>query len=122
MMYCKAKLFHDHEIADRILTTENPANHKRLGREVRGFVESDWIAKREHYVYIGCFAKFQQNPSAKTYLLSTGNSELVEASPTDKIWGIGLGKEDPRIHDRNNWKGLNLLGKVLMRVRAKFNN
>ena len=122
MMYSKAKLFNDDKKANQILATSIPAEHKILGREVQGYVEQEWVARREHYVYMACLAKFTQNPNAAAYLRSTGNCELVEASPYDKIWGIGIGEGDIRILDRKNWRGQNLLGKVLMRVRDELIN
>jgi ribA/ribD-fused uncharacterized protein len=117
MMYCKAKLFKEEEVARKIMQTDSPRVHKSLGRQVRAFREDVWNAKREMYVCKGCFAKFSQNPAMKDFLLATGDTELVEASPYDKIWGVGLAATDPRIYDKANWQGLNLLGECLMQVR-----
>jgi ribA/ribD-fused uncharacterized protein len=118
MMYCKAKLFNDHETAEKILRAKTPKEHKALGRQVRNFDESLWNEKCEGYVRIGCLEKFRQNPSLAKVLLDTGSSELVEASPYDKIWGVGLAANDPRIHDKAQWRGQNRLGKVLTQVRG----
>lgn len=120
MMFCKAKLFGDEECAQKILLAKNPREHKALGRIVRGFVDSLWEEKCEHFVYVGSLAKFRQNPLLCDFLLKTGNTELVEASPYDRIWGVGLSANDPRIHDKNAWLGKNRLGKVQMRVRAEL--
>jgi hypothetical protein len=120
MMYCKAKLFNDEECAANILHAKDPSEHKALGRQVKGFINSDWEKRREHYVRIGCHAKFSQNPKMLKFLLDTGDTELVEASPYDRIWGVGLSANNPLIHDKANWRGLNLLGKVLMLVRAEL--
>lgn len=120
MMFCKAKLFGDEECAQKILLEREPREQKALGRTVRGFDEKIWDEKREHYVYVGSLAKFQQNPLLGDYILATGDTELVEASPYDCIWGVGLSANDPRIHNKKNWRGPNRLGKVQMRVRAKL--
>lgn len=115
-MYCKACLFEDHEMAERILATPNPRDVKALGRKVRGFIQSVWEEKREPYVLYGLLEKFRQNPSKKAFLLSTIGRLLVEASPYDRIWGIGYGENDPRITNQEKW-GANLLGKLLMSAR-----
>jgi ribA/ribD-fused uncharacterized protein len=117
MMYCKAKLFGDEEAAAKILLAKTPREHKALGRSVRCFDEQTWKAKCQAYVFIGCLAKFQQNPHLADALLKTGDTELVEASPYDRIWGVGLAENNPLIHCKSNWRGQNLLGIVLMKVR-----
>ncbi len=117
MMFCKAKLFNDDVSAAAIMLTNDPKECKRLGRLVANYNDEAWCASREFYVYIGCVRKFQQNPSAAAYLISTHPRELVEASPYDRLWGVGLAADDPRILDKEKWRGQNLLGKVLMQVR-----
>ncbi|MFL5348432.1 MAG: NADAR family protein [Hyalangium sp.] len=117
MMHGKAVLFGDLEVAERILASAAPKTHKALGRKVRGFEEGLWNRERERIVYEGNHAKFTQNPELLEALLATVGTELVEASPLDRIWGVGLGEEDPRIQNPANWRGLNLLGKVLTRLR-----
>ena len=117
MMYGKARLFGDGETAARILAARTPKEHKALGREVRGFEGAVWERKRERIVYEGSQAKFTQNAELLTALLATAGTELVEASPMDRIWGVGLSAEDPRIQDPATWRGQNLLGKVLTRLR-----
>lgn len=120
MMYCKAKLFGDEEIAFRIINATTPREQKALGRQVRGFDEAKWDEKRELYVQKGCQAKFSQNPEMLKFLLETVGTELVEASPYDRIWGVGLAANNPLIYDKSKWLGLNLLGKCLMEVRARL--
>lgn len=117
MMYCKAMLFGDTETADAIMATDDPYEQKRLGRSVKNFDDDVWKLVGEKYVYIGNLNKFKQNKEMKNYLLSTNNTEIVEASGTDRIWGIGLSLNDPNLRDRSKWKGTNKLGKILMRVR-----
>lgn len=117
MMYCKAKLFGDEEMAKQILLETDPEKNKKQGRSVQGFVEEVWNEKARHYVYVGCREKFTQNPVLLQALLSTEGTELVEASPFDKIWGVGLRDSDPRILDRAQWQGTNWLGEVLTRLR-----
>ncbi len=117
MMYCKARLFDDMATAGRIMAATHPSDHKRLGREVRPFDNAVWMEKCEGYVRVGCREKFWQNPSMARALLATEGTELVEASRYDRIWGVGLGKDDPRILDRRQWRGANRLGNVLMDVR-----
>src|SRR5262249_12551652 len=117
MMYCKAVLFDDTETAAQILAAETPKEQKALGRVVKGFDEARWLLFREGVVYTGSYAKFTQNPELCDALLATRGTTLVEASPYDKVWGIGLGEDDPRARDRSQWQGLNLLGETLTRVR-----
>ena len=120
MMAEKARLFDDNDALDRILSSQNPGSAKAAGREVRGFDEGEWIDRRGDIVVAGNLAKFQQNPSLLDYLLKTGERILVEASPVDKIWGIGLTADDPAAENPNLWNGLNLLGFALMKVRKQL--
>jgi ribA/ribD-fused uncharacterized protein len=117
MMYAKAMLFGDRETAARILAAETPREHKDLGREVRGFDEAAWTLFREGIVFAGNFARFSQNADQRELLFSTRGTTLVEASPYDRVWGIGLAADDPRAQNRSEWLGLNLLGAALTRVR-----
>ncbi|WP_434390149.1 NADAR family protein [Melittangium boletus] len=117
MMYGKAMLFGDEESAARILQARTPKEHKALGRAVRGFEGSLWERERERIVYEGNHAKFTQNVALLEALRATAGTRLVEASPLDRIWGVGLAEEDPRIQDPARWRGLNLLGEVLTRLR-----
>jgi len=118
MMAEKARLFGDDATRAKILATDDPGWAKKLGREVRGFDEARWTADRFELVTRGNLAKFGQDDALKAYLLSTGESILVEASPTDTIWGIGLAAADPAASEPGQWRGLNLLGFALMSARA----
>ena len=117
MMYGKATLFGDGETAGKILQAVSPKEQKALGRSIRNFDEHIWLLFREGIVYTGSYAKFSQNPALKEILLSTKGTTLVEASPYDRIWGIGLSENDPNAANRATWQGLNLLGETLTRVR-----
>lgn len=117
MMFCKARLFGDHVTAKQILATQSPSDHKILGRGVHNFDESTWRIFREGIVFSGNLAKFAQDESLREFLLETGSKTLVEASPHDAVWGVGLAEADPRVLDRTKWRGTNLLGIILMRVR-----
>ena len=118
MMWRKALLFDDTAVAARVLAASSPAAAKSLGRQVSGFEDPAWVAARLEIVVAGNLAKFSQNPSLRSYLLGTGSRVLVEASPLDRVWGIGLEASDPRASDPSSWQGLNLLGEALMEVRA----
>jgi ribA/ribD-fused uncharacterized protein len=117
MMFSKAKLFGDENAAAEILAARHPKDQKAIGRGVKGFDVATWEGKRESIVYVGCREKFAQNPGLRSLLLATAPTELVEASPYDRIWGVGLGERDPLILDKANWRGTNLLGITLMKVR-----
>ena len=117
MMAEKARLFGDETVRKQILATDEPREHKRLGRTVSGFSVEVWEAHREDIVFRANVAKFSQNQDLLAVLTKTGSRMLVEASPYDRIWGIGLRSTDPGADDPARWRGLNLLGKVLMRVR-----
>lgn len=117
MMAMKAAYFGDHKIHDEIMSTISPAKQKALGRQVKPFDDKEWDRVCENFVFMGNLAKFRQNPGLARILLDTGDRELVEASPYDRIWGIGLKEDDPRALDKSQWNGTNRLGKVLMEVR-----
>lgn len=117
MMYRKAVLFEDEVIAKQILEITSPSVCKRLGRRVANFDEQTWEAHREDIVFQGNLLKFQANDHLRDLLLATEGKILVEVNPRDTIWGIGLAVGDPEIYDSQTWRGLNLLGKTLMRVR-----
>jgi len=121
MMAAKARIFGDKEALKKIMASEDPKEQKALGREVKGFSEISWNRTAKEVVYIANLAKFSE-PELKKVLLDTGNKELVEASPYDTIWGIGLGEDDPDRLDKSKWKGTNWLGEVLMRVRRELRN
>lgn len=117
MMAQKAKLFNDTETYNRILKTTDPKAVKSLGRIVKNFDANVWDEHKYKIVVTGNYHKFTQNDTLKYYLLDTADDILVEASPYDKIWGVGLRQDDPRIKNEATWQGLNLLGKALMEVR-----
>lgn len=121
MMAEKARLFGDAPARSRILAARTPAEAKQLGRGVQGFDDARWEAARFDIVVRANQAKFSQNPALRDYLLATGDRVLVEASPVDRIWGIGLAATDPRALDPRAWCGLNLLGFALMQVRDRLN-
>jgi ribA/ribD-fused uncharacterized protein len=120
MMAEKARLFGDLEIAERILASAHPGEAKKLGREVRGYDDARWSAERAGVVVRGNLGKFGQHAALKRFLLETGDEVLVEASPADAIWGIGLSREDARAADPRRWRGQNLLGFALMEVRSRL--
>jgi ribA/ribD-fused uncharacterized protein len=120
MMVGKARLFGDEAAAGAILATDDPAEAKRLGRTVRGYDEAAWRAARYDLVVRGNLAKFGQDPLLGAFLLATGERVLVEASPVDRIWGIGLAEGDQAATDPARWRGLNLLGFALMDVRDEL--
>ncbi len=118
LMWRKAVLFDDAETAAKVLVAPHPHAAKTLGRQVAGFDQQTWDEHRYDIVVAGNLAKFGQHPELRRYLLGTGERVLVEASPVDRIWGIGLAADDPAARDPARWRGLNLLGFALMRVRA----
>ncbi|MFD8598860.1 NADAR family protein [Kitasatospora sp. NPDC059646] len=120
MMAGKARLFGDHEIVPRILDARTPAEAKKLGRLVAGFDPARWEAHRFDLVVAGSVAKFEQDERLRDYLLLTGARVLVEASPLDRIWGIGLAADDEKANSPAQWRGLNLLGFALMEARARL--
>jgi ribA/ribD-fused uncharacterized protein len=117
MMAQKALLFEDKEVYEKIVTCNSPAEAKKLGREIHNFDETIWLSKRFDIVVNGNLYKFKQHDDLKTYLINTNDRVLVEASPVDKIWGIGLTSDSEKVKNPNEWNGLNLLGFALMTVR-----
>jgi len=120
MMYCKAKAFGDDEKAEVILQDTNPHYMKHHGREVVNFKQDVWDSIKFSIVANGNKAKFSQNEELKKALIATGDKVIVEASPFDTIWGIGMLENSPDIVDDSKWQGQNLLGKALMQVRAEL--
>jgi hypothetical protein len=117
MMAEKARLFGDEAALARVLAKDDPAAAKAAGRGVRGFDEATWRRHRFEIVVRGNRAKFAQHAALHAFLAGTGDQVLVEASPVDAVWGIGLAANDPRAQDPARWRGLNLLGFALMTVR-----
>jgi hypothetical protein len=120
MMAEKARVFGDEKTARLALEAPHPGAAKQAGRQVKGFVESVWQERRFGIVVEANQAKFSQNPELRDFLLATTARVLVEASPSDRIWGIGLAADDARANDPLEWRGLNLLGFALMAARARI--
>lgn len=122
MMYHKALLFKDMETASKILEEKTPGKQKALGREVKNFDQKVWAEHCKGIVYEGNKAKFTQNENLLKRLLKTQGTTIVEASPVDQIWGIGLAEDDPRAKSRHTWQGKNLLGEILTELREELLN
>lgn len=120
MMAAKARLFGDAAAERAIVAATSPADAKRLGRQVAGFDETRWRAERFAIVREASLAKFSADRALRDYLLGTGEAVLVEASPDDRVWGIGLPASDERARDPARWRGENLLGFALMHARAQL--
>ncbi len=120
LMAEKARFFGDQGALSQILRAKDPAEAKNLGRKVKGFEDDAWEKKRVVFALQANEAKFRQNQDLRDYLLGTGQKILVETSPVDTVWGIGLVENDPRASDPEQWRGLNLLGFVLMNARSRL--
>jgi ribA/ribD-fused uncharacterized protein len=120
MMYHKAIVFFDFKSADKILECDDCRKIKKIGREVEGFDELVWRFYRSEVVYQGNYLKFHQNPALMDKLADTMGTTLVEASPNDSIWGIGLPESSAYAKQRSSWKGLNLLGELLTLIRYQY--
>lgn len=120
MMAQKAKLFNDMESFNLAINCPDPKSVKALGRGVKNFDASLWDKHKRDIVYRGNLLKFSQNEDIKKKLIGTGECVMVETSPYDKIWGIGIGPNDTRVVNPDQWKGENLLGFILMEVRNEL--
>ena len=118
-MYIKAKTFRDDGIAEQIKNTLEPKTAKKLGRKVRGFDEQVWVQRRVNAMKTAVQLKFNASPEFRNELLKEKykNKTFVEASPYDCIWGIGMSENDPNVNDERRWRGLNLLGNILTKLR-----
>lgn len=116
LMFAKARLFDDSGVANKILKTGDQKLIKNLGRQVTNYDETVWADKRLDIMTNILIHKFEQNPKLLCLLLNTGDKVIIEASPYDKIWGVGLGFGATA--DKETWKGLNLLGTALMNART----
>ena len=122
MMAEKARLFEDEATLGRILAAKSPAEAKKLGREIGGFVPEVWEAQKYEIVKTGNLHKFRQHRELRQFLLATNDRVLVEASPVDTIWGIGLAADSADAENPARWQGPNLLGFALMEVRDQLRN
>jgi ribA/ribD-fused uncharacterized protein len=120
MMAEKARLFGDEDARAQVLRAGSPKAAKQLGRQVKNFKEQAWAEARFQLVVAGNLAKFSQNRELGKYLSGTGAKVLVEASPVDRIWGIGLAADNEQAMNPEQWRGLNLLGFALMGVRQRL--
>jgi ribA/ribD-fused uncharacterized protein len=120
MMAEKARLFEDDAGLAKVLAARSPGAAKAAGRGILGFDEDRWADARYDIVVTGTLAKFRQHTDLAQVLQCTGTKVLVEASPTDRIWGIGLSANDAAATDPSRWRGLNLLGFALMDVRDEL--
>ncbi|WP_405882805.1 NADAR family protein [Streptomyces sp. NBC_01136] len=120
MMAGKARLFGDAEAERSAIEARSPALAKKAGRLVRGFDEAIWERERFGIVVEGSVHKFAVHPELRAFLLGTGARVLVEASPMDRVWGIGLAADDERTASPERWRGLNLLGFALMEARERL--
>ena len=119
-MWKKALTFGDLEIAEKITKVDDPYHAKKLGRKVKDFDDKKWFVVCRDIMFDACYAKFSQNEVLKEQMMASGDKLIVEASPYDKIWGIGMGAENPLALNPAAWKGKNWLGEVLMKVRDTF--
>jgi ribA/ribD-fused uncharacterized protein len=117
MHYKKAEFFGDREAAAIILANDSPLYCKRMGRRVRGFDAAAWDKESVKVVREATRLKFESTKNLMNALMRTGDRKIVETSPYDAIWGIGMNINDPRIEDEKNWTGKNLLGEILTEFR-----
>jgi len=120
-MAAKAAMFGNNEKAQDILKEKNPKKQQQMGREVKNYNQSYWDDVKERVMYVANWMKYKQNPDLAALLKETGDLILAEASDFDTIWGIGLDASDERAFDQTQWRGQNLLGKTLMKVREELN-
>jgi len=122
MMFVKAVMFEDVEIATKILDNNSPKEQKALGRMVKNFDAVQWTAVGVDFVSNILVHKFRQNPKLLKILLDTGDKHIVEASPYDNVWGIKMGVNHKDILDETKWQGTNYLGVSLMNARKILRN
>lgn len=117
MMAKKALMFSDFDAYREIMLEKQPALQKAMGKRVKGFDKVIWEVYCRKIVYDANYAKFTQNKGMRDELMGTIGKEIVEASPEDKIWGIGMHETHPDIEDKSKWQGTNWLGEAIMQVR-----
>jgi ribA/ribD-fused uncharacterized protein len=120
MMAEKARLFNDQETLEKIMAVTSPREQKKLGRLVKGFDKKIWEGKARDVIYKGNHAKLSQNPDLLEKLRPTIGTTLVEASPTDITWGIGVAEDDPKAKLRVTWPGTNWLGEMITKIRDEL--
>lgn len=120
MMAQKARIMGDTNTLEQILACGGPDEAKAFGRQVTNWDQTKWDAEKFDVVVQGNLAKFSQDPELREYLLGTGDKVLVEASPEDRVWGIGLRREDKAAHNPHTWRGQNLLGFAIMEARQRI--
>lgn len=121
MVYNKALLFDDNDIANAIIISGyNPRKNKEQGRQVKGFNQDKWDREKQSIVRTGNYHKFLQNKEILTSLLETFPKILVEANKFDTVWGIGLALDDPKRFYEDQWNGSNLLGYILTSLRDEL--
>lgn len=120
MMYKKAEVAGDTESMQAVMNTQMPNEQKAIGRRIKNYDDAKWAAVRYEIVKEAIRAKFTQHADLKEKLLASGNKHIVEASPYDVVWGIGMGEDHPDRFDESKWRGDNLLGKCIMDVRAEL--
>lgn len=122
MMYSKAMLFGDSKIAQEIMNEPDPKEQKALGKQVSGFIQKVWDERCMPILAAGLYHKFTQHKDMLDFILSTNGTILVEASKYDRIWGCGLDENNPKIFDKKNWTGKNMLGDTLTITRTRINS
>lgn len=120
MMSEKARLFNDDDSLSAIMKARHPSIQKALGKKVKNFDKDEWEKIAKDVVFKANYAKFTQHPELTVKLLKTGDKIIVEASPTDCIWGVGLAVDDELVLDPKNWRGTNWLGECIMKVREQL--
>ena len=120
MMAKKALTFNDLAIYQKIMASDDPGECKDLGKLVSNFNPAVWDSCKREIVYNANYAKFTQNPELMAKLKATGDAIMAEASPQDRIWGIGMAADDPDARYPEKWKGENILGSILMEIRQQF--
>jgi hypothetical protein len=120
MMYRKALTFNDDVAAEKVLMANDPRDQKAIGRTIKNYSDEVWDKVKFDIVVENNYLKFSQNPAWKELLIFTNGYELVEASPYDKVWGVGLGEDNPDVLDKSKWQGQNLLGEAIEDARYQI--